>query len=510
MRMGRVGLCVVSLAMVSGITSGTIQWDYLPVGLPGLAYGAVAYNGSVFVFADYTWQYDIAAGTWTERTPPPGSIEAVAVALVGNKVYVVGGVLPIPLGYWIGNVLVYDIPTDTWAVGAGIPVDECYETARAVGGVIYASGRVISTSMPIPGLAVFTPATGSWTHTPPMPTPRYQVGLAAVDGKIYAIGGMSGPLPSGTVYQTVEIYDPAASTWTTGAPMPTARSLMATTEVNGRILVAGGHGAGYGLVDVVEVYNPGTDSWKTETNLPCLLGTVVPAASIGCKVYLPVALSFVFPPYCYTGPVGTLLMAGPLDVSWAIPSALTAGQWFTVTATVLNEGCGPAEEVTARLEASPPGLVSLVSGPVPSGTVTVDAGAGRLFVWTVSAAGAGTVQLTVSATGWDPDEGVVLTVTMTGTVEVQVPAALAGSLGATGSGCVGEQVTLSALVTNTGGAIARNVMPRFQDSNTSRVKSMEWAAKNRPAFMGSVVQAIGNEIQKHAQEQAAKSAGKSD
>ena len=58
--------------------------------------------------------------------------------------------------------------------------------------------------------------------------------------------------------------------------------------------------------------------------------------------------------------------------------------------------------------------------------------------------------------------------------------------------------------------IARSVMPRFQDSNTSRVKSMEWAAKNRPAFMGSVVQAIGNEIQKHAQEQAAKSAGKSD
>lgn len=52
--------------------------------------------------------------------------------------------------------------------------------------------------------------------------------------------------------------------------------------------------------------------------------------------------------------------------------------------------------------------------------------------------------------------------------------------------------------------VARYVMPRFQDLNENRVKSMEWATKNRPAFMGAVTQAIGNELQKHAKEQAAK------
>jgi len=58
--------------------------------------------------------------------------------------------------------------------------------------------------------------------------------------------------------------------------------------------------------------------------------------------------------------------------------------------------------------------------------------------------------------------------------------------------------------------IARYVMPRFQDLNGGRVKSMEAAAKNRPTLIGAVTQAIGNEIQKHAQEQAAKRAAKQD
>ncbi len=56
--------------------------------------------------------------------------------------------------------------------------------------------------------------------------------------------------------------------------------------------------------------------------------------------------------------------------------------------------------------------------------------------------------------------------------------------------------------------IARYVMPRFQELNPNRVKSMEWAAKNRPTFIGAVTQAIGNELQKHAKEQAAKQAAK--
>jgi limonene 1,2-monooxygenase len=52
--------------------------------------------------------------------------------------------------------------------------------------------------------------------------------------------------------------------------------------------------------------------------------------------------------------------------------------------------------------------------------------------------------------------------------------------------------------------VARYVMPRFQGVNRGREASLEWAARNRPTFMGAVGTAIMTEIQKHAQEQQRK------
>ncbi len=52
--------------------------------------------------------------------------------------------------------------------------------------------------------------------------------------------------------------------------------------------------------------------------------------------------------------------------------------------------------------------------------------------------------------------------------------------------------------------VARYVMPRFQGLNRGRETSMDWAARNRPTFMGAVGTAIMTEIQKHSQEQQKK------
>jgi limonene 1,2-monooxygenase len=52
--------------------------------------------------------------------------------------------------------------------------------------------------------------------------------------------------------------------------------------------------------------------------------------------------------------------------------------------------------------------------------------------------------------------------------------------------------------------IARYVMPRFQDANAGRSASHDWAADNRPEFIGSAVQAIMTEISKHTAEQEEK------
>ncbi len=52
--------------------------------------------------------------------------------------------------------------------------------------------------------------------------------------------------------------------------------------------------------------------------------------------------------------------------------------------------------------------------------------------------------------------------------------------------------------------MARYVFPRFQDSTTLSTRSRDWAAENRPTFIGAAFSAIQKEIVRHAEEQEQK------
>ena len=84
--------------------------------------------------------------------------------------------------------------------------------------------------------AVSFGAEGAWIRKADMPTKRFGVSSAEVDGKIFVIGGSQ----SGKRLATVEVYDPATDTWEAGVDMPTARSGHASTTVKGKIYAIGG------------------------------------------------------------------------------------------------------------------------------------------------------------------------------------------------------------------------------------------------------------------------------
>ena len=90
---------------------------------------------------------------------------------------------------------------------------------------------------------------GIWVRKASMPTARTSLSVAAVNGKIYAIGGNDGS------YLAVnEEYDPAANTWSARADMPTARHGLAAAAVNGKIYAIGGYGGSYLAVN--EEFSP--------------------------------------------------------------------------------------------------------------------------------------------------------------------------------------------------------------------------------------------------------------
>ncbi|MHC4627557.1 MAG: Kelch repeat-containing protein [Planctomycetota bacterium] len=107
-------------------------------------------------------------------------------------------------------------------------------------------------------------ARGIWKYKADLPTARTYLSTSVVNGKIYAIGG--GPRAVSAV-STVEEYDPATDTWTTKSPMPTPRWSLSTSVVNGKIYAIGGAQNGPSGLRTVEEYDPTTDSWTRKANM---------------------------------------------------------------------------------------------------------------------------------------------------------------------------------------------------------------------------------------------------
>src|SRR5213075_3082754 len=110
---------------------------------------------------------------------------------------------------------------------------------------------------------------GTWSTVAPMPTARTDLAaVAGADGKLYAIGGRVGGSASGVV----EVYDPTTDSWTTRAPMPTPRYGLAVVRgTDGRIYAIGGNYKSVqdaGASIVAEVYDPAANTWQSLPSLP--------------------------------------------------------------------------------------------------------------------------------------------------------------------------------------------------------------------------------------------------
>jgi N-acetylneuraminic acid mutarotase len=122
----------------------------------------------------------------------------------------------------------------------------------------------------------------SWTSKAPLSIARSGLGVVAVNGKIYAIGGVptgggqpsspgsavyAGSTPVGEITGANEEYDPATNTWTNKSAMPTPRAVFAIAVCQNKIYCIGGKIVG-DYTGVVEVYDTATDTWETKTSMP--------------------------------------------------------------------------------------------------------------------------------------------------------------------------------------------------------------------------------------------------
>jgi N-acetylneuraminic acid mutarotase len=135
--------------------------------------------------------------------------------------------------------------------------------AAVIDGKVYAVGGLTVDEVALNTLEIYDPATDQWSRGPALPMPRHHAGVAAVDGKLYVLGGF---MPSDYPWEasnSVQVFDPATSTWTQRNWMPVPRAAFTASVVGGKIYCIGGH---EGRLN--QAYDPATDTWETLPELP--------------------------------------------------------------------------------------------------------------------------------------------------------------------------------------------------------------------------------------------------
>jgi hypothetical protein len=282
MRGFSVGLAISLLLPwpAGGQTDGGTWQDLAPMPSARQELATAVLHGKIYVIAGYdsdgvstdsVFVYNPNANTWASASPIPSVNNHNNAAVAAGKLYSFGG--------RTSRTNVYDPTNDSWSPVANMNFQ--HGDTAAVGVIndkIYAAGGT-GNGMQQTELEVYDPAANTWTNLAPMSVPRNHCGGAVINGKFYVVGGRDAP----SAPTALEVYDPASNAWTTLAPMPTGRSGIAVAAVNGELYAFGGEIPA--LHSEVEVYNPVSNSWRSLPDMPSPRHGIW-ASVIGNKIYL--------------------------------------------------------------------------------------------------------------------------------------------------------------------------------------------------------------------------------
>ena len=282
---GGRGASNVGLTTVMAYNVATNTWT-LRAPLPWSLYGANkagVINGKIYVAGGYThgtwtnalYVYDPAKNSWVRKSmpsiyqSPDGEFEEFAAGggvtgVIGGQLYVLAEC--IGKGGWYYDdcevnpatlLLRYNPVTDRWTKLAPPPVGSyaglgISGMAGVIGGKLYVvgCGRALYCGEGL--LAVYNPATNTWTEKRGLGRRRYGAASVVHAGKLYLFGGTRFNADGTSEVLRANIaYDPTTDRWTNYAPLPTARTGLGGSRVtlNGqpRLEVIGGSRPGNNL-----------------------------------------------------------------------------------------------------------------------------------------------------------------------------------------------------------------------------------------------------------------------
>lgn len=171
------------------------------------------------------------------------------------------------------SVAKYDIYSKEWCETAPMKIGRIQPRVAALNQKIFVIGGERGSQILANG-EVYDPQNDSWLQISPMITPRCEFGLCTLGGTLMAVGGWVGIDIGGSM----ESYDPVKDVWTEVGEMPEARFSMGVVSFEGLIYVVGGcTSSSRHLADLI-CYNPKTREWASLASMKvarCQLGVAV-------------------------------------------------------------------------------------------------------------------------------------------------------------------------------------------------------------------------------------------
>jgi N-acetylneuraminic acid mutarotase len=209
-----------------------------------------------------------AQGRWLQKAPLPLPRSEMAwAAVLDGRMHLVGGYGEQRVDRPYHHV--YDPATDTWSNAPFLPRGANHVGVAVVGGKLYAIGGFIEQNRKPDALCFVLDGEG-WRPIAPLPKPFAAIGCTEAGGMLHAIGGAIGDtFPTKRSVDWHLVYDPRIDQWSTRAPMPTGRDHTGVLTANGLIQVVGGRVDSFHTnSNLHHAYDPKADKWEPRAPLP--------------------------------------------------------------------------------------------------------------------------------------------------------------------------------------------------------------------------------------------------
>lgn len=204
-------------------------------------------------------------GSWAAAPPLPLPRSEMAWSTEENdRMHIIGG-------YGEGRVdrtyhHVFNPRTNAWTTAAALPRGANHVGVAALNGVIYAFGGFIEQNRnAVADCYAYVASEDRWHPVRPLQGgSRGAISLVAYDGRIHSIGGRD--VRSVDLHQ---VYDPKGDSWTTLSPIPGQRDHTAAVVLDGNIHVAGGRMDTFDFnTGMHVVYDAKADKWEERAPMP--------------------------------------------------------------------------------------------------------------------------------------------------------------------------------------------------------------------------------------------------